>query len=51
MHWKRLGEEGSKRYRMLNASAKIADRTLLYQAIAEIPQAWLSEETPYVSLS
>jgi len=49
MHWKRLGEEGSKKYRQLN-QAKISDRSLLNLAVASIPQPWLSEDSSSVSL-
>ena len=50
MHWKRLGEEGVKRYRQLNPSAMTRRRAMLYEALAAIPQAWLSEESTFVSL-
>jgi len=50
MHWKRLGEEGVKRYRLLSPSVMIGDRAILYQAVAAIPKVWLSNKTTSVSL-
>ena len=51
MHWKRLGEEGAKKYKQLNPQAATDDKTLRIQAVASIPTQWLSEDSTFVSLS